>query len=261
VYVPKNCNDGDPCTSDRCLAASGCENQPACQSGYQCCPAASSSSGIICCPGNGVCCNDPDHCCDAGKTCCPGGTQCCNPDQTCCNGVCGLKGACCFFDSGSCSELTASCCQQQGGTYLGDGTACDPPDLCRPKCENCHSITGTFSECGHGMTGPCDATYCSRNNIDTVGCDPFWYRLGPPRCNTSLLSSGAYMLQEHVPLTNMSCAPTNPGGFHVWMTLYAGCGSQCVGENQNVRCDVPDCVGEPDEPPFPRVPTTACGCP
>jgi len=284
--TPKVCDDGNICTNDWCKLPSGsCMNTPYCTGGVccahgqsfsccwppttqccaepdHCCEPDQTCCGAGCCPPERPqCCENPNHCCEANQTCCPGGTQCCNPDQTCCNGVCGLKGACCFFETGSCLEKTELCCQQEGGVFQADRPTCTPADLCRPRCENCHAISGTFAECEHGMTGPCDPTGCIRNTINTVGCDAFPYRRGPRECNTVLLSSGTYMIQEHVPLTNMSCAPTNPGGFHVWMTLWAGCGDQCVGENQNVRCDVPDCVGDPDEPPFPRGPATVCGCP
>jgi hypothetical protein len=253
--TPKDCDDGDPCTHDRCFGGA-CVNEPWCADGT-CCPTA---GGFFCCPqADAVCCHNPDHCCGSDDECC--GAGCCGPGDTCCEDQCGPKGACCFFDTGACTERTSACCAEEGGAYLGAGTACTPGDLCRPVCENCHSVTGTFAECEHAMTGPCDPTHCIRNTIDTVSCDYYWYRLGDSECNTSLLSSGTYMIQERVPLTNMSCAPTDPGGFHVWTTLYAGCGGQCVGENQNVRCDVPACVGEAEFPPEPRGPATVCGCP
>ncbi len=48
-------------------------------------------------------------------------------------GGCGpVTGACCFVN-GTCSVLTQDACSTQGGTYQGDGTACDPnPCVAQP---------------------------------------------------------------------------------------------------------------------------------
>jgi len=180
-----------------------------------CCPSGCCNPGQMCCG---------DGCCDSADQCCNG--QCCPTGQTCCNGQCGPKGRCCFFATGACSELTSACCTEQGGTYHGDGTSCLFSDICRPVCENCHAINETFNECDHAMSGPCYTETCIRNTINTVGCDYFWYRYGPPECNTSLWENVVYVTQELILLDNMSCAPTNPGGFHVWIVLHAGCGPQ-----------------------------------
>ena len=283
----KNCDDGKVCTWDWCDPATGsCKNDPSCSGGRKCCPVG--SSNFCCNAGEEVCCpSNPgyaDHCCpperptccDAGcclstQTCCPGGTECCNPDQTCCNGHCGLKGACCFLDT-SCSELIETCCAQQGGTYQGDGTTCTPADLCRPKCENCHTVSTTFYECGHYLDnplGPCAQDECFANVMETASCDSFPYRKGPRRCDTYEIAgdppppevvSKSYWLS--IPEI---CETTNPGGFHVWRELYSGCGTVCdLNPNppSGVRCDTGPCGGEyfpgGDEK---RGKKKACGCP
>ncbi|MFH1111082.1 MAG: hypothetical protein V1790_18085 [Planctomycetota bacterium] len=281
--VPKVCaDDGDVCTLEQCVGGA-CESQLRC-SGRVCCPAGPSyfccnTGEEVCCPSNpgyaDHCC-PPERptCCDAGcclstQTCCPGGTECCNPDQTCCNGHCGLKGACCFFDTGLCSELIETCCAQQGGTYQGDGTTCTPGDLCRPKCENCHSVSLTFYECGHYVSdplGPCAQDECFENVMLTASCDSFPYRKGPARCDTyEIVGVEEFISKSYWLSIPEICETTNPGGFHPWQELYFGCGETCdlkPDPPTGVRCDTGPCGGRyfvgGDEK---RGTKKACGCP
>jgi len=203
-------------------------------------------------------CPGEDRCCATGKTCCgttaccdsPGqccNGQCCPTGQTCCNGQCGPKGRCCFFSSGTCSELTAACCAQQGGTYHGDGTICSPADICRPQCENCHALNMTFYECRHQTTDPtepCSLTECTQNTMTTFTCDSFPHRLGPPRCDTFDTGVGAEVIQTRfsLPIPTV-CVTSDPGGFHVWTANYSGCGTTCTRKRLFVRCDTEPCEG------------------
>ncbi len=269
-HTDKNCDDANVCSRDTCNPSTGaCENPPNCSDPDRpkCCP---DGSGSYCCTSSGgVCCDNPYHCCDSGKTCCPGGTDCCNPDQTCCKGQCGLKGACCFFDTGSCSERTATCCAQQGGTYQGDGSACTPADLCRPKCENCHAVNLTMHECGHYISnplGPCAQDECFENVMLTASCDSFPYRKGPARCDTyEIVDVEEFVSKSYWLSIPEICETTNPGGFHPWQELYFGCGEACdlkPNPPTGVRCDTGPCGGRyfvgGDEK---RGTKKACGCP
>ncbi len=176
---------------------------------------------------------------------------------------CGRLGACCFFDTGSCTQKTEDCCFSQGGFYLGEDTVCLPDDLCRPVCENCHSISFEFYECAHYTSDPnepCDATHCIRNTIDTAGCERFPHRYGPSKCNTRELTTGTWAVQEVVELQDMSCASYHDGPPHHLTTLYKGCGATCAAENILMRCDTFGCEG-PAVDIFERKPGRSCGCP
>ena len=189
---------------------------------------------------------------------------CCADGQTCCNGVCGTKGACCKFDTGSCSEETSLCCAQQGGTYQGEGTTCTPADLCRPECENCHTISAVVYECSHPWddgTITCGTAACIVNTINTATCDSFPYRLGQPNCNTKTLPNDPWVVQEVRGLLDSSCANYWPGDFHDWMRQFYGCGTECFEDTPiRIRCDTFGCEGTLLYTRS-RYPRRACGCP
>jgi hypothetical protein len=260
VFEPKNCDDGNVCTADRCnLSTGACENNPQCS--VKCCPA---SPGFFCCPNAGdICCSNPNHCCLSTQTCCPGGLECCNPDQTCCNGVCGLKGACCFFDTGgSCSELTSLCCAQQGGFYQGNGTTCTPADLCKPRCDNCQAFVRSFAECVHYNNDPngtpCSTTECIENLIDTASCTFHPNRIGPPNCNTLIVP---HELRARQVVREMPC-PAQNVSWNRFFTPYEGCGTNCVGSApMEEACLVGACAGTLLRGPFERYGKGVCGCP
>jgi hypothetical protein len=79
-------------------------------------------------------CNHDDYTLDGQSPCLPGN----HPDGVDCGLIgargqgCGspLNGACCFAD-GSCFVLDQSACGEQGGNYMGNGTACEP-NPCEP---------------------------------------------------------------------------------------------------------------------------------
>jgi len=300
--TPKNCDDGDPCTSDRCKPDTGaCENMPCdgeccdgrcCSGGGTCCGDGCCSPGYTCvdpdtqqcCPEgqtlcNGQCCAGPcceGRCCShagwtcCGRWCCPPDTTCCNPevgecctaDQTCCEGVCGWLGACCFFDTGSCTQKTEDCCFSQGGFYLGEDTVCLPEDICRPVCENCHNVSFVFYECGHyteDPNEPCSTTECFRNVINTATCEFFPSRLGPPQCNVRVSSTGNWAVQYVMELQDASCVSYHDGPFHLLTTFYEGC-MFCDPHPIMVRCDTLGCEGRWVHT-FERKGARSCGCP
>jgi hypothetical protein len=256
------CQDWTCCPEGEVWCGSGCCAPERCCADTQCCPEGWTCQQGICCPegetrcGSGCCA--PDRCCaDA---------QCCQSDEICRCGQCGREGACCFFDSGSCSELTSACCAQQGGTYQGDGATCSPEDLCRPKCENCHTVNVTFNECRHTTIDPaepCSLSQCTRNIMESASCDSFPHRVGPPKCDTSepLLVPEVVQAGWDLPIP-MICETSNSGGFHEWTTTRHGCGTSCIAYHWMVRCDTASC--ETEDPPdrlSPRGIRGACGCP
>jgi len=233
------CDDGDPCTSnDRC-SGTQCVGEP--------CPGPC-CEGRCCQYAGGTCCGR--GCCRPNETCCnPEVGECCTADQTCCDGVCGYLGACCFFDTGACTETTLQCCQADGGVYLGTGTTCTPADLCRPRCENCHTVSMTFYECFHPEPDPpplepCDQTHCIENVMMTASCDAFPHRLGPPKCNTfETLEEGQIVQTLYFLPIPLICNTTSPGDYHLWTRTFHGCGTTCVQTPHWVRCDTGPCGG------------------
>jgi hypothetical protein len=199
--------------------------------------------------------------------------SCCSEGQKCCEGQCGVKGACCFFDSGSCTETTGLCCANQGGVYQGGATTCTPGDLCRPKCENCHSVNLTLYECGHYLTDPwggmgeCDPYACLKNVMDTASCDRFPYRLGPAKCDTYEKDDefevvGTMYTYESTP--EICVTPEPPGPMQVWQELYMGCGAVCELKPDppyRGRCHTGPCGGELHWYVDRRGTKKACGCP
>jgi len=252
-----NCNDGDPCTREhinccptpgctytaRCTPLHCCESGACCSSAAKCCPGGTNG----CCADNYFCCPDQSHCCADGTTCC-GQSACCIPPQECCMGQCALKGRCCLFDSGACLETTQNCCSAEGGTFYGAGTTCVPADICRPECENCHSLNLIFNECRHETADPaepCSMIECTKNWMESSTCDYFPHRLGPPQCNTADTGAAGEVMQIRylLPIPTI-CVSSNPGGFHEWTTTWAGCGSTCDGALHIVRCDTTPCQGQ-----------------
>lgn len=268
-FQPKNCDDGEPCTNDSCDSTTGlCRNIPNCRNPDRtCCPVGTT---FYCCNvEETVCCSDPAfpyHCCLTGKICC--GAGCCDPaeNQECCNGVCGTKGACCFFDTGSCTELTHLCCDQQGGAYQGDGTTCSPADLCRPACENCHAVNRTFYECYHEQDAPdpCNQAICMIDAMTTASCEMFPYRKGGFQCNTFDTGIEGELVQTtyYLPAPGI-CETSNPyGELRIWEPLlWSGCAG-CVYHGYSVRCDTTSCAEGGIQVGQARLGTIrACGCP
>ncbi len=287
------CPGGPLCCGDGCCAAGTecCNPQPqlccpaggvccsdpdhCCNMGETCCGSSCCLAGMFCCPDGITCCATGSECCagdccggvataGAAEVCCV--DMCCAEPYVCCNGQCEAKGACCFFDTGSCSELTSLCCQQQGGTYQGNGTTCSPADLCRPKCENCHAVDVTFNECGHytdDPSEPCDESRCIVNTMLTNSCDSFPHRKGPEKCNTYDSGVPGEVVQDLYDLPiPMICETSHPGGFHLWRKTYRGCGTDCIEKPWEVRCDTGSCAAA--GPPIfhdDRGEIHGCGCP
>ncbi len=261
-HTSKNCDDANVCSRDTCNPSTGrCDNAPNC-SDRVCCAV---GTDYFCCnTGQTVCCpRNPgyaDHCCRSDQTCCPGGPECCAPEQTCCNGSCALKGACCKFDTGSCSEQTQSCCVQQGGTYQGDTTCSE--DLCKPKCDNCQAFQRNFGECLHYVDDtngtPCSTTACIEDVVDTAGCPSYPARRGPPKCNTLVVPHEVWLRQW---VRAMPC-PAQNVSWNVFFTPYEGCGTNCTTLTPlEDSCLVGACTGVLIRGPDERYGKPVCGCP
>ncbi len=191
-----DCDDGDPCTSDRCVAATGeCEHPPvpdgaSCDDGAFCTANDSCSAGVCggtatSCPTDGtpcttgVCDEDGNTCkvvpladaapCDDGDTCTTG--------ETCAAGACG--GGSPVACEGAIGTCTPSVCVSGQGcvaTPAPDSTSCDDGDACTEG-DVCTggTCTGVPKDCS-GLDEKCRIAVCfegqcSLTNAPAGPCD------------------------------------------------------------------------------------------
>ena len=198
----KNCDDGNPCTTDSCDATTGqCTHTnvadgSTCDDGNACTENDTCQAGV--CKGTAKNCDDGNVCttdsCDpatgkcvntnADGTACDDGDACTENDQ-CQAGVC--KGTAKDCDDGN--ACTTDSCDQNTGkcvhTNVDDGTACDDGDACTEN-DQCSAgvCQGTVKNCDDGntcttdscdqSTGECkhvnvsDGTACNDGNACTI---------------------------------------------------------------------------------------------
>lgn len=150
------CDDGNPCTSNQCLGAEGCQNPPldgACDDGDPC------TLGDHCSGGTCLSGEPSEPCLES----CGNGT--CDPDETTCNcpGDCGLCQGCCAQQI--CVEGTENPSCGSGGEPC---VACQPQELCvngaclcQPSCANLQcgddgcggscGVCALHNECQNGL--------------------------------------------------------------------------------------------------------------
>ncbi|MFQ5589878.1 MAG: dockerin type I domain-containing protein [Phycisphaerae bacterium] len=168
-----DCDDGNPCTTDVCLADGTCQNTPDCTSASDC------DDGNACttdtCDANGCCvftpecttdadCDDGNACttdtCDAAGCCvytpdCTADTDC-NDNNACTTDVCDPATGCCVFTP-DCTT-NADCDDNNACTT----DVCDPASAC---CTNTPICT-TDTDCDDGdvcTTDTCRADGCCDN--------------------------------------------------------------------------------------------------
>ena len=200
---PKECNDGNPCTTELCnLETGNCDfsyNESDCNDGSLC------TSGDVCsggeCVGEKLECNDNNACtndacdpetgctnvpvagpcedgspCTLGDTCvdgvCENGPQKdCDDDNACTDEYCDLSTGDCVFgynespcsDDNACTELDAC----KNGACLGAiPVTCNDGDVCTT--DGCDPILGCTSTPASG--NPCeDGDLCTENDTCVVG--------------------------------------------------------------------------------------------
>jgi hypothetical protein len=182
VTTPVVCDDANPCTSDACLPASGCQftaqpNGLSCSDGNVC-------SGEEICQG-GNCTNPPDLDCDDDNACT---TDTCGPPNGCRNAP--IAG-CCTTDA-DCADGSACTVAERcdGGLCVSDAVDCDDgnpctSDSCSPSlgCRNIAVVNGIacgdtnvcngIETCQSGACTPGTAPTCNDGSPCTNdGCDP-----------------------------------------------------------------------------------------
>jgi hypothetical protein len=167
------CDDGNPCTTDSCDPASGCQATPvadftACGDG-DACNGAETCQGGTCTGGTPLNCNDGNACttdvCDVVSGCINTpivGCQSCTTAGDCADGNPCTVDAC---NAGVCSNTPAA-----NGTSCDDGTVCNGTETCQAGL----CMPGTPLVCDDGnvcTADSCDAvTGCI--HTPTPGCQP-----------------------------------------------------------------------------------------
>ena len=174
--VVRTCDDGNLCTDDSCLLATGCRNVPnaaACSDGEPCsapdvCALGKCAAGpVVVCEDNNPCTGDS---CVPGQGCrfvlltiaCDDGSVCTTAD-TCGNGACVGGPALPCDDQNPCTDDT--CHQVSGCIHTANSVPCDDLSACTVN-DACAASTcaGTALNCGDG--NPCTTDACS----ETTGC-------------------------------------------------------------------------------------------
>jgi hypothetical protein len=180
----EQCDDGDPCTRDRCdLAINRCQHTPKpedapcgagkfCQGGRcrvacdrlqerctrgqgvnnSCCQRGDAAEGLLCRPspfGDDRCCRPLNHACQSNSDCCGSETQ----TPACRNGeCCYAHGSECTHDDNCCGD---GICRGAAGTSTG--VCCQP----EPKSTTCQGKCGKVTNnCGQRVT--CDCCHLRR---------------------------------------------------------------------------------------------------
>ncbi|MDO9022945.1 MAG: lamin tail domain-containing protein [Deltaproteobacteria bacterium] len=184
--APLTCVDTNPCTTDACNPASGCDFPPvaagtSCADADACNGAEACNAAGACAAGTPLVCADTNPC--TADSCSPttgcvnapvaAGTSCGDGDA--CNGAetCNAAGACAAGTPLSCADTnpcTADSCNATTGCVnapVAAGTACGDGDACNGA-ETCNAAgacaAGTPLVCAD--TNPCTADSCS----PTTGC-------------------------------------------------------------------------------------------
>jgi cysteine-rich repeat protein len=169
--LPLACDDANPCTSDWCDAALGCQHAPlvaACNDGNKCTGDDQCLAGQ-CVGGPAVSCDDSNVCtddsCEPAKGClhalnaasCDDGNACTSGD-VCLAGTCKAGGAVTCNDSNLCTD--DSCDPAKGCLYTPNTVPCNDSNACTSgdKCGGGSCIPGAGITCNDGK--PCTTDSC-----------------------------------------------------------------------------------------------------
>jgi hypothetical protein len=236
------CDDGEPCTTDRCDTTDGrCSNTAlgdgaSCEDGVRCngaesCRDGRCGSGVPACPPEVVHGCTRDGCDEATVTCgtwpLPDGTLCAVTSDVCGarTGTC-LEGTCQIGLATTCDD--ANICTEDLCTpdAAGTGTVCTHrPVAIGTTCTDgipCHGSSGRScvgGDCAIGLDAPCsDGSLCLVTSCSgaeacaPVDPPPAWPAL---RCETSVSGSTALSLND-VASYNGTCGSDLGGGENVW---------------------------------------------
>ena len=218
------CNDSNPCTSDTCDLAKGCQHAPTsqpCNADGSLCTANDKCEGGKCQPGAALVCDDGNACTDDtcvaatgcvvtlgdGKGCDDGNT--CTEADKCSLGKCAGKAKACD-DKNPCTQdvcLAGACTGTVvDGAPCSDGDGCTGGDTCAGG-----ACKGAVSDCNDG--NPCTADSCDKAKgcaslpVDPTVCDDGNLCTTGEKCAAGTCSGGsAVVCSNDNPCTVQACA-------------------------------------------------------
>ncbi|MSP92368.1 MAG: hypothetical protein EXR79_11285 [Myxococcales bacterium] len=215
-----NCDDGNPCSQDSCLAALGCMHEglsgSACEDGDACTQQDACAAGK-CKAGSATACDDGSACtadtCNPAKGCvfvpldgkpCNDGNAC-TPADVCNGGACVGGGATDCHDGNPCT--TDACDAKKGcfavsadGKPCNDKNACTSGDLC--KAGSCVAAGKIDCDDGNACTGEaCEPKKgCVITHLDGKACND----------NNACTTEDACKAGQCTGKTPMACSDGNP---------------------------------------------------
>ena len=261
--TPKDCNDDNPCTDDKCIPMAGCSydnNDNPCDDGNSCTTGDKCAAGS-CQPGEPSSCEDGNVCtddaCVQGEGCVhePNDAGCddlneCTTGDTCKQGQCSGTGSLECDDGKPC---TKDICLPGGGCLHEDAEApCSDGDPCTvgDVCEAGECVSGPAPDCDDGnpctddscgADGACDhapnQAACDDGNPCTIGdhCDDGWCAPeGPLDCNDDNLctTDNCDPLQGCIYTLN-----SNPCNDNDACTINDLCGAGSCGGGGSLNCE------------------------
>ena len=250
-----NCNDGNGCTDDSCVAATGCKhtnNTAGCNDGNAC-TTSDKCSGGSCVGGAAPNCNDGNPCtddsCDSASGCkhanntasCSDGNACTTSDK-CSGGSCVGGAAPNCNDGNSCTDDscdTASGCKNTNNTAgCNDGSACTTND----KCSGGSCVGGAAPNCNDG--NPCTDDSCNtasgcQNLANTATCNDGNACTSNDKCANKACAGTTITCNDGNVCTDDSCN-TSSGCVYTANTASCNDGNACT---TNDKCSAKSCVG------------------
>jgi len=172
VHTPKNCDDGNACTTDTCNPASGCVNTPiVCNDNNACTTdTCNPASGCVFTPNPP--CNDNNACttdtCDPASGCVFTPNPPCNDNNACTTDTCNPASGCVFTPNPPCNDnnaCTTDTCNPATGCVFTPNPPCNDNNTCTT--DTCDPATG----CVYTAISCDDNDVCTTDTCDPVlGC-------------------------------------------------------------------------------------------
>ncbi len=247
-----DCDDGIPCTSDACDAASGqCQHTPddaLCGVGFVCDPAQGCVPAAPCetnadCDDHNPCTIDvcgPSGCSHENNSLSCDDGDACTIDDVCSGGVCGGTPRQCE-DGNPCTDddcdPASGCTHVPNDADCDDGNACTTGDTCSGG-----SCIGTLNDCDDG--NPCTSDSCDPDSgcaheNNSASCDDGDACTTGDTCSGGSCSGSPRQCEDGNPCTDDSCDPAS-GCVFVDNTAPCDDGNPCT---EGDTCSGGVCVG------------------
>ena len=257
------CNDGNPCTTDACVPATGCDATPntlPCDDGNVCTaldacvlPAPGQAGSGKCGPGKPMVCSDGNPCTDdacapgVGCTALPNAATCtdanvCTTGDACSGGTCVPGKAAACADDNPCTtdpcDPKAGCSSVANALPCDDGSPCTVADACldgackpgKPQaCSDGNACTDDACDAKSGCVAVANAAACNDGNACTA----------KDACKNSACGGSAVVCDDGNGCTNDFCDPAQ-GCTAIANAAACTDGDACTAQDQ---CAAGKCLG------------------